>query len=70
MNTVYNTLLTHKIRIVSGDLHNVYIFTHIREHIFYTFYTYFWRVRLHISVRGPGLLEEKLCQKLETGCGS
>lgn len=28
MNTVYNTLLTRKIGIVSGDLHNVYVFTH------------------------------------------
>lgn len=68
MNTVYNTLLTHKIGIVSGALHNVYVFTH--THIFYTFYIYFWKVRSHISVRRPGLLEEKLCQKLETGCGS
>lgn len=58
MNTVYNTLLTHKIGIVSGDLHHVYIFTH--THTFYTFCTYFWRVRLRIYIRRPGSLEEKL----------
>lgn len=33
MNTVYNTLLTHKTGIVSGDLHNVYIFKHMRPHV-------------------------------------
>lgn len=33
MNTVYNTLLTHKTGIVSGDLHNVYIFKNMHPHV-------------------------------------
>lgn len=37
MNTVYNSLLTHKIGIVFGDLHNVYIFTHTCTHFTLTF---------------------------------
>lgn len=66
MNTVYNMLLTHKIRTVSDDLHMcTYLNTHTE-----IFYTYFWRVRLHISVSRPGLLNKNLCQKPETDCGS
>lgn len=67
MNTVYNTLLMHKTRIVTSDLCNVYVRTHAQKNIF-THFTCISGAFLQNSLRRPGLLEGKT--EPETGCGS